>query len=74
METIHCFRLPVLLFVVLAVSVSARASPWSEARTPTRHLARSIGVPFADDLAGGEALPFHGPSFEGVHISRHRYF
>lgn len=74
MKAIYRFRLPFLLAVALAISVPVRASPWSDARTPTPGPGRSIGLPFAGCLAGGEALPFQGPGFEVVHISRHRYF
>jgi len=58
----------------LAVAAGALASPWSEQTSPSRGPAQAIGTPVAGCLAGGEALPFDGPGYEVIRLSRHRYF
>jgi penicillin-insensitive murein DD-endopeptidase len=62
------------LALVLAVTGQAKASPWSDAQTPSAGPARAIGTPVAGCLAGGAALPFDGAGFQVIRLSRHRYF
>ncbi len=59
---------------LFAASGVADASPWSDAQTPASGPARAIGTTNAGCLAGASALPFDGPGFEVIHLSRHRYF
>lgn len=67
-------RLLLVGLLTLAAAGPAKPSPWSDAQTPAPGPPRSIGTPVAGCLAGGAALPFEGPGFEVIRLSRHRYF
>lgn len=60
--------------LVVAATGPSHASPWSDVETPAPGPARSIGTPIAGCLGGAQALPFNGPGFEVIRVSRHRYF
>jgi penicillin-insensitive murein DD-endopeptidase len=64
----------VAALIAASLVAPAGASPWSEVQTPTEGPPRSIGTAVAGCLAGAEALPFDGPGFEVIRLSRHRYF
>ena len=68
---LRTFRLATLL---LLASMPAWASAWSDEHTPFPGPALSIGKPAAGCLAGGESLPFDGPGYQVIRISRDRYF
>jgi penicillin-insensitive murein DD-endopeptidase len=63
-----------LAALLLLAAVPARASVWSDEHTPFPGPAQSIGKPAAGCLAGGESLPFDGPGYQVIRISRDRYF
>ena len=63
----------VALLPLLALA-PARASVWSDEQTPFPGAADSIGKPAAGCLAGARSLPFDGPGYEVIRLSRHRYF
>jgi len=69
-------RLCLALIIATAIvgSAWAQQSPWAKFRTPSAGPSRSLGAPAAGCLAGGVALPFDGPGFEVIHVSRDRYF
>jgi penicillin-insensitive murein DD-endopeptidase len=68
-------RLGILaLALLLLTAVPARSSLWSEEQTPFPGPARSIGKPAAGCLAGAASLPFDGPGYQVIRLSRHRYF
>lgn len=62
------------LALLLLTAVPARSSLWSEEQTPFPGPARSIGKPAAGCLAGAASLPFDGPGYQVIRLSRHRYF
>jgi len=68
------FRTFGLAVALLLSSMPARASVWSDEVTPFPGPARSIGKPAAGCLAGAESLPFDGPGYQVIRISRDRYF
>lgn len=55
-------------------AVPAWPSAWSDEHTPFPGPASSIGKPAAGCLAGAESLPFDGPGYQVIRISRDRYF
>jgi penicillin-insensitive murein endopeptidase len=63
-----------LAALLLFAALQARASVWSDEHTPFPGPAQSIGKPVAGCLAGGESLPFNGPGYQVIRISRDRYF
>src|SRR5579863_4091645 len=63
----------VLATLIFAASI-VRASPWSDQTTPFPGAADSIGKPAAGCLAGAMSLPFDGPGYQVIRISRDRYF
>lgn len=63
----------VLATLIFAASI-VRASPWSDQTTPFPGPADSIGKPAAGCLAGAISLPFDGPGYQVIRISRDRYF
>lgn len=68
------WRAACLAAILSLAALPARASPWSEQRTPSPGPARSIGKTDAGCLAGGVALPFDGTGYQVIRISRRRYF
>jgi len=68
---VRIFGVAVLL--VLA-ALPARPSVWSDQTVPSSGPADSIGTPVAGCLAGGQSLPFDGPGYQVIRISRDRYF
>ena len=65
------FLVPLL---ALLYAGSAIAADWSTVTTPTPGPAQSIGFYSAGCLQGAEALPFDGPGYEVIRISRDRYW
>jgi penicillin-insensitive murein endopeptidase len=63
-----------LAAVLLLAAAPAQPSPWSDQTTPSPGAARAIGKPAAGCLAGAEALPFDGPGYQVIRLSRVRYF
>jgi len=63
-----------LTALLLLVALPARPSAWSDEQTPFPGPPRSIGKPAAGCLAGAESLPFDGPGYQVIRISRDRYF
>jgi penicillin-insensitive murein endopeptidase len=63
-----------LAALLLLAAMPARPSVWSDKRTPFPGPSRSIGKPAAGCLAGAESLPFDGPGYQVIRISRNRYF
>ncbi len=68
------WRATLALGLLLIGAVTARASVWSDEHTPFPGPADSIGKPAAGCLAGAESLPFDGPGYQVIRISRDRYF
>jgi penicillin-insensitive murein endopeptidase len=68
------FRTFGLAVALLLAAVPARPSVWSDEQTPFPGPSRSIGKPAAGCLAGAENLPFDGPGYQVIRISRDRYF
>ena len=68
------FRTFVLAAALLLAPGAAQPSPWSDQTVPSSGPADSIGKPAAGCLAGAESLPFDGPGFQVIRISRIRYF
>lgn len=62
------------LGALLLAGGEAQASPWSDQTTPFPGPADSIGKPAAGCLAGAQSLPFDGPGYQVIRISRDRYF
>jgi penicillin-insensitive murein endopeptidase len=65
------FLVPLL---ALLFGGSAAAADWSTVTTPAPGPAQSIGFYSAGCLQGAEALPFDGPGYEVIRISRDRYW
>jgi penicillin-insensitive murein endopeptidase len=63
-------RVVISLLAVLACS----AFDWSDVTTPTAGPTQSIGFYTAGCIKGAEALPFDGPGFAAIRISRNRYW
>ena len=63
-----------LAVALLLVAVPARPSAWSDQTVPSSGPADSIGKPAAGCLAGAARLPFDGPGYQVIRISRDRYF
>jgi penicillin-insensitive murein DD-endopeptidase len=63
-----------LAALLLLVAAPAQPSPWSDQTTPSSDPAQAIGKPAAGCLAGAEALPFDGPGYQVIRLSRVRYF
>lgn len=68
------FRTLGLVIVLLLAAVPARPSVWSDQTVPSSGPADSIGKPAAGCLAGAARLPFDGPGYQVIRISRDRYF
>jgi len=68
------FRTFGLAVALLLVAVPARPSAWSDQTVPSSGPADSIGKPAAGCLAGAARLPFDGPGYQVIRISRDRYF
>ncbi len=73
-----CRRLAVAvaaLAVIAACSAHAAPSnPWSEVRSPIPGAPEAIGSAARGCLAGAVALPFDGPGYAVIRLSRRRYF
>ena len=67
-------RWVVPLFTAMLAAVSASAQEWSQVATPTPGPSQSIGFYSAGCLQGAQALPFDGPGYEAIRISRNRYW
>src|SRR5689334_4910954 len=65
------FLVPLL---ALLCGGSAAAADWSTVTTPVAGPTQSIGFYTAGCLQGAEALPFDGPGYEVIRISRNRYW
>jgi penicillin-insensitive murein endopeptidase len=65
------FLVPLL---ALLYGGSAAAADWSTVTTPAPGPTQSIGFYSAGCLQGAEALPFDGPGYEVIRISRNRYW
>jgi penicillin-insensitive murein endopeptidase len=63
-----------LAAALVLTAAPAQSSPWSDQQTPSPRPARAIGKPAAGCLAGAEALPFDGPGYQVIRLSRLRYF
>jgi penicillin-insensitive murein endopeptidase len=57
-----------------AAAGSLPSNDWSIIQSPTSGPARAIGGTADGCLAGGAKLPFDGPGFEVIRLSRRRYF
>jgi penicillin-insensitive murein DD-endopeptidase len=68
------FRPLSLAALLLLAAFPARPSVWSDEHTPFPGPALSIGKPVAGCLSGGESLPFDGPGYQVIRISRDRYY
>lgn len=66
-------RWGILLAVLLAMG-DAMAGDWSNIPKPSAGPARSIGSPAAGCVAGARALPYDGPGFQAVRVSRNRTY
>ena len=62
------------LLAAALLATAAHASVWSDEHTPFPGPADSIGKPAAGCLAGARSLPFDGPGYQVIRISRDRYF
>jgi penicillin-insensitive murein endopeptidase len=67
-------RWVVPLFAAMLAAVSASAQEWGQVATPTSGPSQSIGFYSAGCLQGAQALPFDGPGYEAIRISRNRYW
>jgi penicillin-insensitive murein endopeptidase len=67
-------RWVVPLFAAMLAAVAASAQEWGEVATPTSGPSQSIGFYSAGCLQGAQALPFDGPGYEAIRISRNRYW
>ncbi len=65
------FLVPLL---ALLCSEPAAAADWSTVTTPAPGPTQSIGFYTAGCLQGAQALPFDGPGYEVIRISRNRYW
>ena len=63
-----------LVAALLMATMPARSSIWSDQRTASPGPAQAIGKTDAGCLAGAAALPFDGPGYQVIHLSRVRYF
>ena len=68
------FRIFGLAAVLLLAAMPARPSVWSDQTAPSSGPADSIGKPAEGCLAGAARLPFDGPGYQVIRISRDRYF
>ncbi|HEY3917106.1 MAG TPA: penicillin-insensitive murein endopeptidase [Stellaceae bacterium] len=66
--------LGLVALLLLLAAAPARSSIWSEQRTPSQGPAQAIGKSDAGCLAGAQALPFSGPGYQVIRLSRVRYF
>ena len=57
-----------------ASQAATRDQAWSEPRAPAAGPPRTIGAVNAGCLAGAARLPFDGPGYEAVRVSRNRHF
>ena len=55
-------------------ALPAQPSVWSDQTAPSSGPADSIGMPADGCLAGAKSLPFDGPGYQVIRISRNRYF
>lgn len=62
------------LVVTTATAAAADSNPWSRASGPTEAAAAVIGSAAHGCLAGARPLPFDGPGYEVIRLSRKRYF
>jgi penicillin-insensitive murein endopeptidase len=67
-------RWVVPLFAAMLAAVAASAQEWGQVATPTSGPSQSIGFYSAGCLQGAQALPFDGPGYEAIRISRNRYW
>jgi penicillin-insensitive murein endopeptidase len=65
-----------ILFPLLGIlfAGTAAATDWSTVSTPAPGPTQSIGFYSAGCLQGAKALPFDGPGYEVIRISRNRYW
>ncbi len=62
------------LVVSLIAALSCAAFDWSDVKTPAPGPTQSIGFYSAGCVQGAKALPFDGPGYEAIRISRNRYW
>lgn len=70
-------RLAVFAALILAMPSMARSAddnPWSRVSGPTIGAPAAIGSPAKGCLAGAVALPWDGPGYQVIRLSRRRYF
>lgn len=60
--------------VSLIAALLCAAFDWSDVKTPTSGPTQSIGFYSAGCVQGAKALPFDGPGYEVIRISRNRYW
>jgi len=63
-----------LILAPLAGAWAADSNPWSRAGAPTIGAPAAIGSPAKGCLAGAVALPWDGPGYQVIRLSRRRYF
>jgi penicillin-insensitive murein endopeptidase len=68
------FRTFGLAAALLLAAAPAWPSVWSDQTAPSSGPADSIGKPAAGCLAGAARLPFDGPGYQVIRVSRDRYF
>ena len=57
-----------------AVAYAGDGNPWSRASRPSAGPAQAIGSAARGCLAGAETLPWDGPGYEAIRLSRGRYY
>ena len=67
-------RLVVSLLAAMVVSFAATAQDWSTVTTPAPGPPQSIGFYSAGCIQGAQAMPFDGPGYEVIRLSRNRYW
>jgi penicillin-insensitive murein endopeptidase len=63
-----------LVAVAAAGAQAALSNPWSQVYNPIAGAPAAIGGAAHGCLAGAEALPFDGPGYAVIRLSRRRYF
>src|SRR5262245_9886985 len=62
------------LVVSLLAMLFCAAFDWSDVKTPASGPTQSIGFDSAGCIQGAKALPFDGPGYQVIRISRNRYW
>jgi penicillin-insensitive murein endopeptidase len=62
------------LFALSPGCTSMPDNPWAKVQSPSAGAAQSIGKPSAGCLAGAVALPFDGPGYRIMRLSRRRFY